>query len=127
MTIFLLISGFAAAVDPRPLRGPTRAPSTTTAPTASTERPQAQARAVRLDASGRAERRVRAGAHVVLTVEVEEPGDVAIEGLDLLTPASPEAPAVFDLLAGRPGRYPVLFTPTGGGAKDIGALLVTGR
>lgn len=124
MTIFLLISGLAVAVDPRPVRGPPPTPSTPTAPVPSAGRTEAKARDVRLDGSGRAERRVRAGAHVVLTVEVEEPGEVVIEGLDLLASASPRAPAVFDLLVGRPGRYPVLFTPTGGGAKDIGALVV---
>jgi len=123
VTIFLLISGLAAWADPRPLRTPSppaQIPAAAPAPPAS----EARAFQVRLDGRERTQRRVRAGAHVVLTVEVDEPGEVAIEGLDLITSASPEAPALFDLLPGRPGRYQVLFTPVGGAARDIGSLLV---
>lgn len=123
MTIFLLISGLAAWADPRPLRSPSQpaqVPAAAPAPPSETETVQ-----VRLDGRERERRRVPAGAHVILTVEVDEPGEVAIEGLDLIDSASPEAPAVFDLLPRRRGRYPVLFTPVGSAARDIGSLLVT--
>ena len=124
MTIFLLISGVAASLDPRPLRDPSPPAQIPAAP-APLPASAAQAREVRLDGRERERRRIRAGAHVILTVEVDEPGEVAIDGLELIGSASPEAPAVFDLLPRRPGRYPVLFTPVGSAARDIGSLLVT--
>jgi hypothetical protein len=57
-------------------------------------------------------RRVRAGDAVTIEVAVAEPGSVEIPGLGLTAPADRFTPARFDVLATRPGRYELLFTPS---------------
>jgi hypothetical protein len=69
-------------------------------------------------------RQVRTGAHVVLRVSAREPGNVEIPGLGLLQPVSPGTPAVFDLLATRPGRYDVELVTLGAERIRLGALVV---
>jgi hypothetical protein len=70
--------------------------------------------------------KLRAGAAVTVEVSVEEPGSVEIPGLGLNSPADPLTPARFDVLASRPGRYELLFTPAGGNPSEpAGRLVVT--
>ena len=57
---------------------------------------------------------MRAGAAATVEVAVSEAGTVDIPDLGLTAPADPVTPARFDVLATRPGRYPLLFTPAGG-------------
>ena len=71
-------------------------------------------------------RRVRAGAHVILRVSAATPGNVEIAGLGLLQPVVPGTPAVFDLLASRPGRYTVSHVSLTGERTRLGALQVGG-
>lgn len=127
VAIFLLITGIAAALDPRPLR-PERAPAPSLPPAAAdgSAPSDADLRRIRIRSTDRraSERRVSAGDHVILTVEVDSPGEVSVEGLDLVKSASEGVPAVFDLLAGRPGRYPVLFTAVGEEQRQLGVLEV---
>ena len=124
VAIFLLLTTVAAALDPRPLRTPR--PPAPIAPADDRERDDARTVAIRLEGSDRRpwERRVSAGTHVVLTVTVDTPGEIALEGLDQVVSATPEAPAVFDLLATRPGRYPVLLTPVASGPRQLGVLVI---
>ena len=126
VAVFLLLTTVAAVLDPRPLRTPAPPAPAPLAPADDGERNDARTFNMRLEGSDRRpwERRVSAGTHVVLTVTVDTPGEVALEGLDLVVAATPEAPAVFDLLATRPGRYPVLLTPVAGGPRQLGALVV---
>jgi hypothetical protein len=70
------------------------------------------------------ERRVRTGAHVVLRVSARQPGNVEIPGLGLLQPVAPGTPAVFDLLATRPGRYDVQLVTLSSERTKLGTLLV---
>lgn len=63
----------------------------------------------------------------VVRVTAAEPGQVELEGLGLLELAGPGVPAEFDLFTDRSGTYPVIFTPTGGEPRTIGALVVRGR
>jgi hypothetical protein len=71
-------------------------------------------------------RRVRSGAHVVLTVSGRVPGDVEIPGLGLIEALAPGTPAVFDVLASRPGRYDVLLVSLSGERSRVGTLIVEG-
>ena len=126
VSIFLLLTTVAAALDPRPLRTPLPPPAARLTPADGGERKRARTVAIRLEGSDRRqwERRVPAGTHVVLTVAVDAPGEVALEGLDLVASATPEAPAVFDLLTMRSGRYRVLLTPVAAAPRRLGALIV---
>ena len=54
-------------------------------------------------------RTLKAGTAASITVAVEEPGEVSIDGLGLLAQAGPLTPARFDVLSTTPGRYPVRF------------------
>lgn len=72
----------------------------------------------------RPERRVAAGAHVVLTVAVTEPGQVVLAGLGLSAPAEPDTPAAFDLLASEPGRFDAVLAPVEGRRRRVGTLVV---
>ena len=54
-------------------------------------------------------RTLKAGMAATVTVAVEEPGEVSIQGLGLLAQAGPLTPARFDVLSTTPGRYPVRF------------------
>lgn len=69
-------------------------------------------------------RRVEAGEHVVVTVAVQDPGQVAIPGLGLLQVAEPGVPARFDVLASRAGRYEITFEPVDGQPERVGIIEV---
>jgi hypothetical protein len=51
--------------------------------------------------------RLRVGDQVSLTVHSRRSDEVEIAGFGALEPAAPGAPARFDLIADRPGRFPV--------------------
>ena len=83
---------------------------------------------VTFQASAKESRRIQAGAAVTVEVEVSEAGTVDIPDLGLTAPADPVTPARFDVLATRPGRYPLLFTPAAGEqAESAGSLVVESR
>ncbi len=76
-----------------------------------------------LDAGGRARTvAVEEGDHVVLTVRSDLTDTVEVVGLDRLAPVAPGLPATFDILADRPGLFPVVLTADGG---RLGALRVS--
>jgi hypothetical protein len=61
---------------------------------------------------------------VVVRVEVDRPGDVAMPDLGLHSAAAPEAATEWDLFTQAPGRHAVAFTPIGGETRRIGVLVV---
>ncbi len=61
---------------------------------------------------------------MLISVRVDEPGEVTVPDLGLFAPGSPELEAKFDIFADRPGLYSVIFTPLGGSPRRIGSLLV---
>jgi hypothetical protein len=72
-----------------------------------------------------AKRTLPAGRGATVTVRVGEPGQVTLEGLGLTASADPLTPARFDVLAERPGRHQVSFTPAGSEeARSLGTLVV---
>jgi hypothetical protein len=73
-------------------------------------------------------RKLEAGQAATVVVEVAEPGNVEIPDMGLTAPADPVTPARFDVLASRPGRYPLVFTPARGEEPEpAGSLVVTSR
>ena len=60
-------------------------------------------------------------------MEVEQPGDVEIEGLGLRQTADPRDPARFDLLAEPAGRHRVLFHTLGGRTLPLARLVFEER
>jgi hypothetical protein len=113
-----LIASLSAPRDRGSGGEPPAGAPTTTAPSA---RPTPEAR---LDAARPGVVTVARGSHVVLQVEVPEPGEVAIPRLGLTASGQPGTPARFDILAERTGRYGVEFVPTGAASRRAGTLVV---
>jgi hypothetical protein len=67
---------------------------------------------------------VAEGENVELTVHGDELDAVELVGLDLLEPIAPDTPAVFNVLADRPGNYPVRIVSSG---RVVGRLRVSPR
>ena len=103
----------SAAGDPR---RPTAAPRPAPEPVA----------AISFEAAENESMRLRAGAAAMLEVAVDEAGSVEIPDMGLSASADRVTPARFDVLASRPGRYELLFTPADGDrAEPAGKLVVT--
>lgn len=106
------------ASDPAAIRpGPARAGPRRTAPRppllsfSAAERPRT--------------RQLASGQAATVRVESRRPGEVELPGLGLSGATDRLTPARFDVLETRPGRYPVRFTPAGGGEpRTIGALRI---
>jgi hypothetical protein len=70
-------------------------------------------------------RRLEAGQPAEVTVAVDRPGQVELDGLGLSAPAEPLTPARFEVLAPRATRADVLFVPAGAAAsRRIGVLAI---
>jgi hypothetical protein len=65
---------------------------------------------------------VEEGSELRLTVRGDTLDVVELVGLDQLQAVAPESPAVFDLIADRPGSYPIRLTQSG---ERAGRLKVT--
>jgi hypothetical protein len=139
LLLFAIVLGMAALVASlsRPIDDP-REQSTTPAPSetgpeTATPKPGAGETAalpktVSFRGAENQSKRLRAGEAATVEVAVSEPGSVAIPDMGLTAPADPVTPARFDVLATRPGRYPLLFTPAGDDtAEAAGSLVVTSR
>jgi hypothetical protein len=124
--LFGLVVGLAAivaAVAPKPksdtlLQAPATppAPQPVSAPTARVS--------ISLAAERRVRRHVPPGAHLILTVEVADPGDVSFLGS--VQAAEPGTPAVFDLVMPRSGSFAVELSPSGGGSPRGATVSVSG-
>ncbi len=133
MLLFAIVLGMAALVaslsrpvddrrDDSAQREPTEPGPPTASPAPAPELPEA----LSFDASETETMRLPAGAAATVEVSVDEPGSVDIPGLGLSAAADPVTPARFDVLASRPGRYELLFTPAGGNPSEpAGRLVVT--
>jgi hypothetical protein len=65
------------------------------------------------------------GAHVLVRVSARATGQVSLTGFGLVQAVEPGTPAVFDVLAMRPGHYDVAFEPVVGRSVRIGRLTVS--
>ncbi len=137
LLLFAIVLGLAALVASlsRPIedrRGQSTEPSRTEpGPETATSGPATGTTAevpktVVFQASRNASKKLKAGQAATVEVAVDEAGTVDIPDMGLTATADPVTPARFDILATRPGRYPLLFTPAGeGGAEPAGNLVVT--
>jgi len=134
LLLFAIVLGVAAIVtsvssppdrdrddEPRPAKRPV-AGGPSASPGARGEGPVA----VRFSAKGRPRLAVvGAGRPAVVTVAVEKPGEVHLDGLGLSSTAERLTPARFDVLPNEPGRHRVRFAPAGTReARTIGVLQV---
>jgi hypothetical protein len=133
LLLFAIVLGMAALVaslsrpiEDRRADSGEREPTDTGPPTASPAPEPDLPEALSFVASENETMRLQAGDAATVQVSVEEPGSVDIPGMGLSAPANPDTPARFDLLASRPGRYQLLFTPAGGNPSEpAGRLVVT--
>jgi hypothetical protein len=123
MLLLLGISTLAAALVPPPEQGENTESSTST-PRAATpkERPRGDRVAAQVSARGgrRPERvRVSAGDQLALVVETPRPGEIAVPAFGLIEFAEPGAPARFDILIERDGRFEVTADRAGTVARIV--------
>jgi ABC-type glycerol-3-phosphate transport system substrate-binding protein len=133
--IVLGLAAIAASVSrPRdsseptePPRPPASATETEQAPSA-TPGPEGPPAATELTffAADPGPQRLAPGQAATVYVEVEEPGQVEIEGLGMNASAQPLTPARFELLTRAIGRYPIAFLPASaqGERVEAGTLVV---
>jgi hypothetical protein len=135
LLLFAIVLGLAAVAAsvsrPRDESDPLRTPTTTeqepNSPTAAPE-PKGAPAAVELTflAGNPRARGIDAGQAATVVVEVDEAGQVGIEGLGMSAVAEPLTPARFDVLTQATGRHPITFVPAG--AEDleqrVGTLVV---
>jgi hypothetical protein len=126
MGVILMVVAIVGALVPVPSQRGGREPAAP--PAGSSAARPVRTIALRYPPAAAAPRpRVAAGAHIVLQVGTSEAGQATVAALSLVAPAEPSTPARFDLLASRPGTYPVAFQPArGGAARTVGTLTVRG-
>ena len=138
LLLFAIVLGMAALVASlsRPIDNPHRqAPpprpvtgAETVAPRPAPASARDLPRTVTFEAAADQSRRMRAGEAATIEVAVNEPGSVEIPNMGLTAAADPVTPAQFDVLATRPGRYRLLFTPAGRESSEpAGKLVVISR
>jgi hypothetical protein len=133
LLLFAIVLGMAALVASlsRPVEerrddSPQREPRDTAPPTASPTPAANLPETLSFEAAENEAMRLPAGKAATVEVVVDEPGSVDIPGMGLTAPADPFTPARFDVLASRPGRYELLFTPAGDNPSEpAGRLVVT--
>ena len=126
LLLFAIVLGLAALVAAvsRPVEGPRSRERSRDLPAAEPRRAPARVTHIEFAAGKRRpRRRLAAGEHAIVTVEVERPGQVEIAGLGLSSAAEPRTPARFDVLADRPGSHDVVFTPAGSDARGLRGTL----
>lgn len=127
----MLISAMTASLVRRPPAAPPASTEATESeaesePEPARARPSRGPRTVELDAGGsRRTVRLAAGTHAVITVSSPRPGEIALPALGQGRAVTPRAPASFDLLLRREGRFDVTFSaPAARRARPIGTLVV---
>jgi hypothetical protein len=135
LLLFAIVLGLAAVAAsvsrPRDESDPLRTPTTTEqqpqSPTAAPE-PDGAPGSVELTfrASDPQARGVDAGQAATVVVEVDEAGQVTIDGLGMSAVAEPLTPARFDVLTQVTGRHPITFAPAGteDSEQRVGTLVV---
>jgi hypothetical protein len=125
LLLFAVVVGLAAVVavlSPRPKTQTLEAPG---APPPAAPSPAPSARmTLSMDQEKHVRRHVPPGAHLILTVEVPEPGDVTFIGS--AQAAEPHTPAVFDMLMPESGSFEVEFAPSSGGSPRGATVSVSG-
>jgi hypothetical protein len=125
--LVLGLTGLAASIAPPPEGGDDKAVAPPPAPSPEAAEEQ---RTVRFRAPPKGDkplvRRVEPNTRILVEVASRRPGQVSLPALGRIENATELVPARFELLAPEPGRYEVLFEPTGGSPVRVGTL-VSGR
>jgi hypothetical protein len=127
-----LVASLSRPVDQRrdgtspAVQRPTGPPTATPGPSAGPEPGLPQT--LTFDAAEKQSMKLPADRAATVEVAVPEPGSVDIPEMGLSAAADPVTPARFDVLATRPGRYRLVFTPAKGEEPvPAGSLVVTSR
>jgi hypothetical protein len=126
LVLFAVVVGLAAlvaALSPRPKTETLVPPAPTAAPPAPPPAPTARL-ALDLTKEKHIRRHVPPGAHLILTVQVPEPGDVTFMGS--VQAGDPLTPTVFDVLMPQSGSFAVEFAPSAGGPAHGATVSVSG-
>ena len=129
LLLFALVLGLtalAASIAPPPERGEEKEePVAPPAPPPPSAGGDAKTLVFRAPPDGKLpEPKVAPEAHVIVEVRSRGVGEVTIPKLGRLATATDTVPARFNLLAPAPGRYDVLFEPSGAGEpRRVGTLV----
>jgi hypothetical protein len=126
MLVLLGLSTLAAALVP-PQREPGGTATTqTTSPRTSKLPPGGELVRATIDAEGRRPARIEVslGDQLALGVHSRRPGEIEVTGLGLIEDVAPGAPARFDILARRAGRFEVRWIEP---RARLGVIRVTAR
>jgi hypothetical protein len=126
LVLFAIVVGLAAlvaALSPRP-KTETLVPPTPTAPPSTPPASPTARVALDLTQEKHVKRHVPPGAHLILTVQVPEPGDVSF--MSSVQAAEQHTPATFDVLMPQSGSFEVEFAPSGGGPGHGATVSVSG-
>ena len=124
--VVLGLTALVAAIAPR--RGDDNSSSTSTPQPPSTTGPEsATAGPTRIELTAKQKgspetRRVKAGTHAIVRVQVDEPGQISIPELGLTDDAEPRTPATFDVFFAVPGRATVELQPAAGEQQRVGTI-----
>jgi hypothetical protein len=130
LVVLLAISIVAAAIAPERQSGllGDESTSTTTTTTAPQADPTPSGKLIETTISAAAKDpevvRARAGDQLEITVTSDAWVEIEIPDFGLLEAASPDAPAVFNLLLRRPGGLPIV---KGEGGAEVGRIVVAAR
>ena len=124
MLVLLFLSSLAAALAPVEPRDETT--STTTEPLAGAEPERGELLRETIDVPAKRPNTIRArtGDQLQLRVTARRPGTIELVGLGADEDVDPVAPALFDVLLDRPGRFPVRELGSG---RRVGLILVSDR
>jgi hypothetical protein len=134
LLLFAIVLGLAAIVtslsSPRRNSGRSPLPAPQTAPQSPprlTPRPPPFERIAFIAGGHHERRKLRVGTHALVTVAVDRPGQVELEGFGLSQAADPDTPASFDVLRDAPLRARVVFIPASDQRlQQVGTLVVGG-
>lgn len=126
LVLFAIVVGLAAlvaALSPRPKTQTLVPPAPTAVPPTPPPAPTARM-SLDLTAEKHVRRHVPPGAHLILTVQVPEPGDVSF--MSSVQAAEQHTPATFDVLMPQSGSFEVEFAPSAGGPANGATVSVSG-
>jgi hypothetical protein len=124
MLVLLFLSSLAAALAPVDERVDSDSTTTAPLPEPPTERGELKRESLEADAKRPATVRATVGDQLQLRVTAKRPGTIELAGLDADEDVDPDAPALFDVLLERVGRFRVREVESG---RVVGLIEVSAR
>ena len=113
LVLVAVLMGLTAVAAGFATRPPTRPITQQATPTPGSSHPASPLEERFVSLSEPTDVRVEEGSELRLTVRGDALDTVELVGLDLLEAVAPDSPATFDLIADRPGTYPIRFLDSG--------------